>query len=49
MVERGSERGRTDFPIAMKEVAGKGEVDDAGAVVEKETALIVIGGDQNAL
>lgn len=48
--ERGGGRGGTDLPTALEEVAGEGEVDDAGAVVENETALSEVGGgDQNAL
>lgn len=37
------------LPRAETEVAGEGEVDNAGAVVEKQGGSRVGGGDQNAL
>lgn len=37
------------LPRAEMEVAGEGEVDNAGAVVEKQGGSRVGGGDQNAL
>ena len=37
------------LPRAEMEVAGEGEVDNAGAVVEKQGGFCVGGGDQNAL
>lgn len=40
----------TNFPLAETEPAGEWEFDDAGSVVEKQTAAVGVGGgDQNAL